>query len=118
VAEETAAEGKTLRMTTGDTNKEARVEETQRRDGHAHDGDTEEGEKTGGGRWLARSIVASRVRKHMGTRTRRRRGQIGEGGGEMMANEEKEEDDEDKRHVEANTEEPTPRGEEDETQDE
>ena len=39
-------------------------------------------------------------------------------GGEMMANEEKEEDDEDKRHVEANTEEPTPRGEEDETQDE
>jgi hypothetical protein len=54
----------------------------------------------------------------MGTRTRMRRGQIGEGGGEMMANEEKEEDDEDKRHVEANTEEPTPRGEEGETQDE
>ena len=39
-------------------------------------------------------------------------------GGEMMANEGKEEDDEDKRHVEANTEEPTPRGEEDEAQDE
>ena len=35
-----------------------------------------------------------------------------------MANEEKEEDDEDKRHVEATTEEPTPRGQEDETQDE
>ena len=39
-------------------------------------------------------------------------------GGEIMANEGKEEDDEDKRHVEANTEEPTPRGEEDETHDE
>ena len=51
MAEETAAEGKTLRMTTGDTNNEARVEETQRRDGHAQDEDTEEGEKTevGGG---------------------------------------------------------------------
>ena len=36
----------------------------------------------------------------------------------MMANEEKEEDDEDKRLVEANTAEPTPRGEEDETHDE
>ena len=49
MAEETAAEGKTLRMTTGDTNNEAKVEETQRRDGHAQDEDTEEGEKTGGG---------------------------------------------------------------------
>ena len=51
MAEETAAEGKTLRTTTGDTNKEAKVEETQRRDGHAQDEDTEEGEKTevGGG---------------------------------------------------------------------
>jgi len=46
VAEETAAEGKTLRTTTGDTSKEAKVEETQRRDGHAQDEDTEEGEKT------------------------------------------------------------------------
>ena len=49
MAEETAAEGKTLRTTTGDTNKEAKVEETQRRDGHAQDEDTEEGEKAGGG---------------------------------------------------------------------
>ena len=49
MAEETAAEGKTLRTTTGDTNKEANVEETQRRNGHAQDEDTEEGEKTGGG---------------------------------------------------------------------
>ena len=49
MAEETAAEGKTLRTTTGDTNKEANVEETQRRDGHAQDEDTEEGEKTGDG---------------------------------------------------------------------
>ena len=49
MAEETAAEGKTLRTTTGDTNKEAKVEETQRRDGHAQDEDTEEGEKTGVG---------------------------------------------------------------------
>ena len=47
MAEETAAERKTLRTTTGDTNKEAKVEETQRRDGHAQDEDTEEGEKTG-----------------------------------------------------------------------
>ena len=49
MAEETAAEGKTLRTTTGDTNKEANVEETQRRNGHAQDEDTEEGEKAGGG---------------------------------------------------------------------
>ena len=114
MAEETAAEGKTLRMTTGDTNKEARVEETQRRDGHAQDEDTEEGEKTGGGVG-AKHCYKQSVQTHGDEDEEAERADRGRGG-EMMANEEKEEDDEDKRHVEANTEEPTPRGEEDETQ--
>ena len=64
MAEDTAAEGKTLRMTTGDTNKEARVEEAQRRDGHAQDEDTEEGEKTGGVEVGAKHCYKQSVQTH------------------------------------------------------
>ena len=119
MAEETAAEGKTLRMTTGDTNNETRVEEAQRRDGHAQDEDTEEGEKTGGGvvEVSAKHCYKQSVHTHGDEDEEAERADRGRGG-EMMANEEKEEDDEDKRHVEANTEEPTPSEEEDELHDE
>ena len=84
MTEETAAEGKTLRMTTGDTNKEARVEETQRRDGHAQDEDTEEGEKTGEGGVGAKSCYTQSMQTHgdedeKAERADRRRGRGNDG---------------------------------------
>ena len=117
MAEETAAEGKTLRMTTGIRTNKRQSKKHNAEMGTHKTRPRRMGEKTGGGEVGAKRCYKQSVQTPGDEDEEAERADRGRGG-ERMANEGKEEDDEDKRHVEANTEEPTPRGEEDETQDE